>query len=35
MEMCGHFMVKVDDANSLFHKLVLLLGDENHHTPWS
>jgi hypothetical protein len=36
MGMYGCFMVKrvVDDANCLFHKL-LLLGDESHHTAQS
>jgi hypothetical protein len=38
MGICGYFMVKrvVDDANCLFHKLVLLvLGDESPHTAQS
>jgi hypothetical protein len=37
MEMFVHFMVQRvdDDANWLFHKLVLLVGDESHHTPLS
>lgn len=34
--MCGHLMVKVDEANSLLHKLLLLLvGDESYHTTLS
>jgi hypothetical protein len=38
MGISGYFMVKrvVDDANCLFHKLLLLLlGHESHHTALS
>jgi hypothetical protein len=37
MGISGYFMVKrlVDDANCLLHKLLLLLGDESHHTALS